>query len=304
MRNLWSSFSKSTEWRGYLLVMLAATCWALAGTLAKYMMIQAIPRVVLLEMRVTIAAAILFVVLYLKNSRLLRIRRQDILYMLILGVVGVAGVHYSYYFAISKTNIATAILLQYLAPAFIMLFAVLFQGETFSPGKLLSLCFAFAGCFLMVGGYDINIFEANKLGVVAGLASAGFFSFYSLYGEHGLRKYSTWTILLYAFTAAALFWWIIHPPWKIISAHYPFQTWTFFLILGIFSTIVPFGCYFAGMRSIRATRASITAMLEPVVGGIVAYLLLGETMFPLQLVGAVLVLGGILLLQIARESRT
>ena len=298
-----SSGAPLAVWKGYILVAVAAACWALAGTVAKYMMNQAaIPRVVLAEMRVTVGAIMLACGLALREPRLLRIQAQDILYMLILGVVGVAGVHYSYYFAISHINVATAILLQYMAPAVIMLFAVTVQHEAFSLHKLFALGLAFAGCFLVVEGYNLNIFQANKPGVIAGLASAVFFAFYSLYAEYGLKTYSVWTILLYGFTAASLFWWCIHPPWKIIAAHYSWHIWLLFLFLGVFSAIVPFGCYFAGMRYIRATNASITAMLEPVLAGVIAYLLLGETMELLQLVGAGLVFGGITILQMQRLS--
>jgi drug/metabolite transporter (DMT)-like permease len=182
-----------------------------------------------------------------------------------------------------------------------MLFAVLFQGEPFSFGKLLSLCLAFGGCFLMVGGYDLTIFETTKAGIVAGFGAAGCFTFYNVYSEYGLRMYSIWTILFYAFTAAAVFWWCLHPPWKIIAAHYPLQVWLLFIGLGLFSTLVPFALYFAGIHRIRATRASITSMLEPVIAGVVAYVFLDETMYFLQLVGAGFVLGGIVLLQIERE---
>jgi drug/metabolite transporter (DMT)-like permease len=183
-----------------------------------------------------------------------------------------------------------------------MLFAVIVQGEVFSAGKLLCLVLAFSGCFFMVGGYDLALFEANKAGMSAGLASAGFFAFYSLYGEYGLKKYSVWTILLYGFSAAAMFWWCLNPPWRILAAHYPPQTWFLFIFLAIFSAIVPFGLYFMGIRYIKATRASITAMLEPVAAGIAAYLFLGETMLPLQLLGGGLVLAGIALLQLVRET--
>jgi drug/metabolite transporter (DMT)-like permease len=291
----------TSPWRGYILVMLAATLWGTAGTLAKYMMTQAVPPQVLAEMRVTIAAGLLFVIFWIRNRSILQIRWQTLPYMFVLGIVGIAGVTYSYYYAISKTNVATAILLQYTAPAFIMLFAVLFQHEPFSLNKVLALCLAFIGCFLVVGGYNVTIFETTKAGMVAGLASAGFFAFYSLYAEYGLKRYPAWTLLFYGFTTASLFWWCLHPPWKVFAAQYPLRIWGLFIGLGIFSTLVPFALYFSGIRYIRATRASITGMLEPVVGGIAAYLFLGETLFPLQLVGAALVLGGIFLLQLARD---
>ncbi len=284
------------EWLGYLCVILAATCWGTAGTLAKHMMNQAISPTVLAEMRVTVGAGVLFLFILCKAPHLLRIRRQDILYMIILGVVGFAGVHYSYYYAISKTNTATAILLQYLAPAFIMLIAVGFQGEPFSFSKLLALGFAFVGCFLMVGGYDLNLFEANRAGLFGGLIAAGFYTFYTLYGEYGIKKYPVWTILLYAFAAATGFWWCLNPPWKILTAGYSLHTWYFFLFLGLFSAVMPFSLYFTGIRYLRSTRASITAMVEPVVAGVVAYVFLGEVMFGPQLIGAVMVIVGIVLL--------
>ena len=280
----------------------AAAFWAVAGILAKYMMNRQIPRVVLLEMRVTLGAVILACTLAFKNPRLLKIKRRDIGYMLILGVVGIAGVHYTYYLAISKIHVATALLLQYMAPAFILIFAVIVQHEAISFNKIFSLLLAFAGCFLVVGGYNPEIFRANTIGIAAGLVSAIFFAFYSLYAEHGLKTYSIWTILLYGFTAAAGFWWCVHPPWKIVAAGYSWQTWLLFLILGIFSAIVPFGCYFAGIRRIRSTSASITAMLEPVLAGIIAYLFLGETLLPIQLLGGGFVLTGILLLQQKQNS--
>lgn len=293
-------FSKShhADWHGYALVAVAATCWAAAGTLAKYMMNhQMIPRVALVEMRVTVGAAILALGLAWRDPRLLVINTRDIGYMLLLGIGGVAGVHYSYYYAISKIHVAAAILLQYMAPAFILAFAVTVQHERLSARKMLAVLIAFGGCFLVVGAYNLDVFRANVPGIAAGLASAVFFAFYTLYAEYGLNRYSVWTILLYGFTAAAGFWWCVHPPWKIVTAHYPFTIWLLFLVLGIFSAIVPFGCYFAGIRRIRATQASITAMLEPVMSGVIAYIFLGEVMAPLQLVGGVLVLAGILLLQ-------
>ena len=293
--------SPGPSWPGYLFALLAAFCWASAGTLAKFMMSQALSPIVLAEMRVTFASAILGLILALKRPALLRISRRDLLYMLVLGVVGVAGVHYSYYYAISKTNVATAILLQYLAPALILIFAVFVQGESFSPAKVISMCLAFSGCFFMVGGYDLQLFELNKAGLLGGLASAFFFAFYSVYGEYGLRKYSVWTILFYGFSAATGFWWCLNPPWKIVAAHYSLQTWLLFLFLGIFSAIVPFALYFSSMRYIKATRACISAMSEPMLGGFIAYLFLGEHLALPQIFGAALVMAGILWLQLSRQ---
>jgi drug/metabolite transporter (DMT)-like permease len=75
-----------------------------------------------------------------------------------------------------------------------------------------------------------------------------------------------------------------------------------FLYIAIFSTLIPFGLYFKGIERVRATRASITATWEPVVAGITAYLVLGEIMSPLQVMGGLGVIAAIVLLQVAKEK--
>jgi drug/metabolite transporter (DMT)-like permease len=67
-------------------------------------------------------------------------------------------------------------------------------------------------------------------------------------------------------------------------------------------TAIPFGLYFVGINYIRSTRASITATLEPISAGLIAYLFLGEILEPLQILGGVLVIAAIVLLQLQSEQ--
>jgi drug/metabolite transporter (DMT)-like permease len=67
-------------------------------------------------------------------------------------------------------------------------------------------------------------------------------------------------------------------------------------------TAIPFGLYFVGINYIRSTRASITATLEPISAGFIAYLFLGEVLEPLQILGGVLVITAIVLLQLQSEQ--
>ena len=65
--------------------------------------------------------------------------------------------------------------------------------------------------------------------------------------------------------------------------------------------MIPFALFFMGINHIRSTRASITATLEPIAAGFLAYLFLGEGLAPLQVVGGAMVVGAIVLLQLKRE---
>jgi drug/metabolite transporter (DMT)-like permease len=68
----------------------------------------------------------------------------------------------------------------------------------------------------------------------------------------------------------------------------------------VLGTIVPFGLVVAALRHIAATRAGVTAMLEPVLAIVVAWVWLGESLHPLQVSGAGVTLAGIALAQTAR----
>lgn len=113
-----------------------------------------------------------------------------------------------------------------------------------------------------------------------------------------MRTYSAWTVLSYALLIAAIVWNIIIPPFSAFAANYHASAWGWIFYISLFGTVVPFGLYNEGVKRIRSTHASITATLEPVMAGMMAYLFLGEGMELPQLVGAATVIGAILLLPI------
>ena len=75
----------------------------------------------------------------------------------------------------------------------------------------------------------------------------------------------------------------------------------YILYIAVFGTIIPFGLFFVGVNHIRSTRATITSTIEPISAGFIAYLFLGEALAPLQILGAALVIGAIILLQLRSE---
>src|SRR5205814_4245348 len=85
---------------------------------------------------------------------------------------------------------------------------------------------------------------------------------------------------------AALFWAVVTPPWRIAAAHYSPALWARFALLGVFSTLVPFRCFYAGLKLLPATEAGVISTSEPVVAILSAALFLGESLRPLQMVGA------------------
>jgi drug/metabolite transporter (DMT)-like permease len=254
--------------------------------------------VVLAGARAFTAFAVLIVYLVLRRRDTLRISRRDLPFFVVFGVVGLAGVHFTYFKAISYTNVATAILLQYLAPVIVLIFSVIVLSQrvtwTLPTGVMLSIL----GCALVVGAIGGDGLAVSPEGIVWGLVSAVFFAAYSLMGRYAAPRFSPWTTLVYGLAFASIFWLLyLGGPFGAADAFTTAASTAAVLFIAVASTIIPFAAFLKALHYIDPTRATIVATLEPVIAGVVAYLVLGETFGTVQILGGFLVLGAIMLIQ-------
>ncbi|MGE5314136.1 MAG: DMT family transporter [Acidobacteriota bacterium] len=283
---------------GYAWIAAAAALWGVAATVVKYLFNNQYDPLIIVQTRVTLACIALVLTFLASNRKMLVIDLRDIPLFLFVGICGVAGSNFFYYFAIKESNVATSILLQYTAPILVMLYVTVVQHERFTLSKFLALLCATAGIFFAVGAYDEGIIRANLKGVVFALIAAVTFAIFNIGGKPLTRKYSAWTVLTYVLAGASAFWLFINPPWTIASAGYSGRDWMVFSFISAISILLPYGFYFSGLKNIQASKAIITSMLEPVVAIISEVLFLDGRMSALQCMGAALVVGGIILLQV------
>ncbi|HWJ02584.1 MAG TPA: DMT family transporter, partial [Verrucomicrobiae bacterium] len=287
------------ELKGFLFVVLAASLWGMAGTVAKYLFNKDVNPLILVEVRLCLAALILGSILLVFARPQLSIDIKDIPYLVTLGIFGVAGVQFAYFFTISQTNVATAVFLQYISPVMVALYAILFQKEKLGLLKVVSLTLAIAGSYFMVFSQGLSV---TPLGLISGLASAVFVSIYTIYGRRGLQKYTPWTLLFYCFLTGALAAFFVVPPWRIPIDTFTTSNMLFFVYIAIFATIIPFGSYFLGLRHLKATTAGITATLEPVVAALSAFVVLSEKLTLVQTMGAAMVLASVIVIQMSKPQ--
>ena len=286
------------KWRGYGMVVGAAVCWGIMATIAKLLFRdRGVDPLLLVVVRAYLATLTLFGVLAAVAPDQLRIRRRDAWLAAIVGVGGLLTNNFLYFEALHLTSVATALLLQYQAPILVALYTVLVQRQRLSKRLVASLVLAVAGCALVVRAYDPAVLRPNLLGVVAGLGTAVTFTFYILTSRAALKTMRAWTLLAYAYLFASLAWAVVIPPWKILGRGFPPETWLAFAVIATVGTVIPFGLFISGLKYLPPTQASIVSMLEPVVATIAAYLILGETLLPLQIVGGGLVLAGVVMVQ-------
>jgi DME family drug/metabolite transporter len=102
--------------------------------------------------------------------------------------------------------------------------------------------------------------------------------------------------------SAAVFWIVINPPWKIAAAHYTGAQWLFLFVFAMTSVLLPFSLYFGGLQHLEPTSAIVTSCLEPAFSIILAAILLGEMVRPLQTLGILTVLAATVLVQMPERG--
>ncbi|MHB1341934.1 MAG: EamA family transporter [Coriobacteriia bacterium] len=313
----------STEARdrltGYGLAALAALCWATGGLAAKWLFtpldsttaawpfpplgIQIDPAI-LSASRALLAFLMLLVYLLIARRDALRVRARDLPFLGFFGVAGLALVHFTYFKTISLTSVATAILLEYLAPVIVLIFAVVILRDRFTWSLPAAVVLSVTGCALVVGAIGGEGLSVSPAGLAWGLSSAVCFAGYTLMGRWAAHRFSSWTLLTYGLGAATLFWFVVlGGPGPVIRALADGPTFVAVTFIAFASTVVPFGAFLKALRHIRATEASVTSTLEPLIAAIAAWVLLGETLSVVQLVGGALVIAAIFVAQIPVASR-
>lgn len=296
---------------GYAMVWTAATLFAVNGVVSKVLLEAGLSPPRLAQMRSTGAVIGLGVVLLLVARASLRVSRRELPFLIALGVAGLAFVQWFYFIAINRLPIGIALLLQYLAPLLVALWARYALHERVRRRVWVALMLALLGLALVVHVWEGLVL--NGLGVAASLAAAVSFATYVLLAERAVGRRDPISTSTYGFLFAALFWAVVQPlwsfPWEIVGhevsllgnlAGSQLPVWALMAWVIVLGTIAPFGLVVGALRHLSATRVGIVAMLEPVVATFVAFVWLDERLDSLQLVGGALVLVGILLAQTAR----
>lgn len=280
---------------GYLAVMGAAALWGISGVVAKGLFNRDIAPWVLVEIRLTAGFVVLLGLLVLQRVPL-RVPRRQLGRLVVLGLAMTAA-QFTYYFTISVANVATALFLQYTAPVLVALYGRVVEQEPLGALKAGAIALAVGGSYLLVtGGTGIQV---QPLAVATGILSAVAFGVYAVVGRGRVRQVGSTASLLYTLGTGALVWSVVVPPWRAYLAGYSVEEWLLFAYIVVFATILPFWLFLRGLRAIPASTASLTATLEPVVGGTAAFLILGETLSGAQVAGGLAIAAGVALIQLA-----
>ncbi|WP_297563824.1 DMT family transporter [Meiothermus sp.] len=279
---------------GYLYVLAAACLWGLLGVVSRWAFEQGVS-----PLEVAFWRAALGAVLFGAQAVLIqkvRLERADGWAVLGFGLVGISLFYGAYQLAIGSGGAALAAVLLYTAPAIVALLSWLFLREPMDAHKVGAVGLTLLGVALVsLQGGGVRVTPAA---VFWGLLSALTYATYYLFGKLYLNKYSTPTVFLYALPVGALG---LLPFVHFVPKNA--EAWAAIAFLTVASTFFAVTLYFAGLRRLEATRASVVATIEPVVAAFVAWLWWGERFSLLGYLGAGLVLAGVVWMVLRPQTR-
>lgn len=283
------------------MIATASTLFGLNGTLSRLLFDDGISPITLVEFRMLIGSVCLLAVLVIGQRKGLKVPRRSWGWVVAFGL-SLATVTYTYFVAISRLPLAIALVIQFTAPAWMVLGVAIWRRRLPSAYILAALGLTFGGVILLTGLWRAGLNGLDAIGLLYCLLAVVAYIVYLLLGRQVGKSLPSLTATAYGALVASIFWFSVQPPWAI-----PANTWTLYhlimiLLVGIIGMAIPFSLVLGSLRRIDPTRVGIASMLELVAGGIIAYFWLGQHLDFLQMMGGVLVMGGITILQYERPE--
>ena len=285
---------------GPALILLAGIFWGSMGLFVRTLARYGFGSIQITSVRLTVAAVFFCLLLLWKEPGGFRLRRRDIPLFLALGIASVLFFTVCYFTAIDMMPLATAAILLYTSPIWVMLLSILVFKEKLSGRKLLALALAFGGCVLVSGTAGGGL---SLKGLLIGLGAGLGYGLYSILGTIALRRYSPYTVTAYTFVIAAVgSWFISHPAdilTKVGAAPSPVGLFFFFLLTAMVTAVVPYLSYTLGLQTVEASKAAILATIEPLVAAVLGVLAFREALSISALLGILLILSAVVLLNLS-----
>jgi drug/metabolite transporter (DMT)-like permease len=287
--------------RGYLLAATGAALFSLNGVWARHLLDDGVDAARLSQLRSAGAWLILLAVLSIARPHLLRVDRSMLPGLALLGVLGLAAVHATFFLAIDRLEIGPALTIQYLAPLLLLVWLRTVHGRRIAPSLWGAVGLSLLGCFLVVKAYDAG--ELDSVGLLAALGSAVTFAIYMVGSERAGHRLEPVTTLFWVFGFATVFWALATPwwsfPWDGLGSA---DNLLYAAALIVAGTLVPFICIVASLRHIPAPRAAVVATLEPALAAVFAWILLDEELAAVQIAGGAVVLTAVAWVQSRRPD--
>jgi drug/metabolite transporter (DMT)-like permease len=257
----------------------------------------------LLAVRFALAAAMFWALVLARGvgGDLRALARRDAGVGLALGAGGYAIQSGCFFAALERIDASLLSLLLYTFPSIVAAAAVALGRERINGRRLVALALASGGLTLVVAGAGAGTLD--PIGAALGLGAAVVYSTYILVSEGVAARLRPTVLAALVCTGAAA---SLIAGTTLLGQFRPDELtaagWGWLACLAVVSTVAAISLFFAGLRRVGPTTASILATVEPLVTVLLAFLVFGETLGPIQIVGGAFVLTAVVVLTASRRS--
>ncbi|MDS9471200.1 DMT family transporter [Sporosarcina pasteurii] len=292
---------------GFILVITGAIFWGVGGTVAqKLFRDYSIEVNWLVTTRLLIAGFLLLSVQYFMKDRdqILDIwkHKRTAFQLTTFGLLGMLAVQYTYMASIQHGNAAVATLLQYLAPAMIIIYLTLRKKTVLTRNDVIAITLALVGSFFLLTNGSISHLSVPLPAIVWGVLSAVSLAFYTLYAISLLKYYDSLVVVGWAMIIGGFVLSFIHPPWQIDLSSLPMEAYVYLIFVILFGTMIAFWFYIESLQSLLPKETSLLGTLEPLAAVLATVFWLQESFGIVQWLGTACIFGLILILAFSKKT--
>lgn len=288
--------------KGIFLIVGAATCWGMGGVSGQYLNQYHQADMVWLCMVRQILAGLLFL-LYaavVQKQNIFTILKEHPADTVEFSFFGILGAQLGFYYTISLCNAATATVLQYMAPMYVMLWMAYKSRRCPDVRELIGIVGAVTGVFLIATHGSLDSLAISPVALVIGVVSAMSYAYYSIKPVEMLKTYTAanligWGQLISGL--AVIFWRNPFTP----AGNWDTHAYLAFAYLLLGATIASYALYLAGLKIVGPTKASLISCAEPLASIISVVLLLDTKLTVPDYIGMACIIFTVLLLSLPKK---
>lgn len=279
--------------RSFIYILLSGMLWGCMGVFVRVLNKQGIASMDIVFLRAIVTAVAMVIFLFIFQRRMLKIHWKDFWCFLGTGIASITFFNFCYFKAIMMTSLSVAAVLLYTAPAIVMILSYILFYEAFTVRKVIAIVMTFFGCMLVTGmlGQQQAI---TTTGLLYGLGAGLGYAFYSIFSRYALEKgYHSLTITCYTFivtTVVSVFFTNVSKVSMVVFSSPLYVMLT--VALGLICTVAPYLLYTLGLQEVDNSHAAIIASIEPVTATVLGFVVFGEDITVVKMMGMILVLGG------------
>ncbi|MCM3672054.1 EamA family transporter [Mesobacillus maritimus] len=293
--------------KGILLVITGALFWGIGGTVSQKLFQDfAIDVDWLVTTRLLISGILLLTVQFFfkDRSQIMSVwkTRRVAFPLIIFGLLGMLGVQYTYMASIHHGNAAAATLLQYLAPAMIIIYLIMRKQAVLTRRDVLTVSLALIGCFFLLTNGSINQLSIPLPAIIWGVLSGVSLAFYTLYAVPLLKQYDALVIVGWAMIVGSVALSFIHPPWQMDFQSLTAESSIYLVFVIVFGTMIAFWFYIESLQHLVAKETSLLGSVEPLAAVFTTVFWLKEPFGTFQWFGTTCIIVMIVVLSLSRDS--